>query len=125
MMSRLERGLVFGVVGVRTFVVAWVLTGLVFVAEVAAQTSSLIRTDALVVALNHVAVIDGTGAEALGIGDRVGRIQAGLQADLIVLEGALADDPSVIKNTRIVFRKGVGYDSQAILEQLKGRVGRW
>jgi len=64
------------------------------------------------------------GAQALGIGDRVGRIQAGMQADLIVLEGALADDPTVIKNTRIVFRKGVGYDSQAILEQLKGRVGR-
>jgi len=65
MMRHLERGLVFGVVGVRAFVVAWVLTGLVFVAEVAAQTPSLIRTDAPVVTLNHVAVIYGTGAEAV------------------------------------------------------------
>lgn len=71
-----------------------------------------------------VQVMTYNGAQALGIGDRLGRIQPGMQADVIVLEGALADDPSVIKNTRIVFRKGVGYDSQAILEALKGRVGR-
>ncbi len=71
-----------------------------------------------------VQVMTYNGARALGIDDRVGRVQPGMQADLIVLEGALADDPTVIKNTRIVFRKGVGYDSRAILEQLKGRVGR-
>ncbi len=64
------------------------------------------------------------GAQALDIDDRVGRIQPGMQADMIVLEGALAGDPTVIKNTRIVFRKGIGYDSPAILERLKGRVGR-
>ena len=71
-----------------------------------------------------VQVMTWNGARALGIGDRVGRVQPGMQADLIVLEGALADDPTVIRNTRIVFRKGVGYDSQAILKRLKGRVGR-
>ncbi len=71
-----------------------------------------------------VQVMTYNGARALGIDDRVGRIQPGMQADLIVLEGALAEDPSVIKNTRYVFRKGVGYDSPAILDFLKGRVGR-
>jgi imidazolonepropionase-like amidohydrolase len=71
-----------------------------------------------------VQVMTYNGAQALGIGDRVGRIQPGMQADLIVLKGALAEDPTVIQNTRIVFRKGIGYDSPAILERLKGRVGR-
>lgn len=71
-----------------------------------------------------VQVMTYNGAQALGIDDRVGRIQPGMQADMIVLEGALADDPTVIQNTRIVFRKGIGYDSPAILERLKGRVGR-
>jgi len=71
-----------------------------------------------------VQVMTYNGAQALGIGDRVGRIQAGMQADMVMLKGALAEDPTVIQNTRIVFRKGVGYDSPAILERLKGRVGR-
>ena len=71
-----------------------------------------------------VQVMTYNGAQALGIGDRVGRIQAGMQADMVVLEGALAEDPTVIQNTRIVFRKGIGYDSPAMLEGLKGRVGR-
>ena len=57
MMKRLERGLVFAVIGL----LANGLSGV----EVAAQAPNLVRTDASVVALNHVAVIDGTGAEAV------------------------------------------------------------
>jgi cytosine/adenosine deaminase-related metal-dependent hydrolase len=114
MRKRLLPGLVGAVAGMTAL--AWSAS------SGAAQNAQFIRTDAPVIALNHVSVIDGTGAEAMD--DRVGRIQPGMQADMIVLAGGLAEDPTVIKNTRIVFRKGIGYDSPAILERLKGRVGR-
>jgi imidazolonepropionase-like amidohydrolase len=57
MKKRLERGPVFAVVGMLAIGLS--------VAGLAGQTPDLVRTDAAVVALNHVAVIDGTGAEAV------------------------------------------------------------
>jgi imidazolonepropionase-like amidohydrolase len=63
------------------------------------------------------------GAKVLGIADRVGTIRAGMQADLIVLQGDLVADPSAIRNVTHVFRKGVGYDPVKLTESIKGLVG--
>jgi len=64
------------------------------------------------------------GAEFLGMADRIGSIRVGKQADLVVLDG----DPLVriedIERVRTVFVAGVGFDSAALLESIRGQVGR-
>jgi imidazolonepropionase-like amidohydrolase len=68
-------------------------------------------------------IMTANGAKVLGIADRVGTIRAGMQADLIVLQGDLVADPSAIRNVTHVFRKGVGYDPVKLTESIKGLVG--
>ncbi|HTV60327.1 MAG TPA: amidohydrolase family protein [Verrucomicrobiae bacterium] len=63
------------------------------------------------------------GASFLGISGRVGSIAVGKQADLVLLEGDLAKDSSVIEHPVVVFKNGVGYDSQAIYKSLAHEVG--
>jgi imidazolonepropionase-like amidohydrolase len=70
-----------------------------------------------------VRIMSANGAEILGIDDETGTIELGKLAELVLLEGDLAADPTVIKNVRLVFKDGVGYDSPAMLESIKGRVG--
>jgi imidazolonepropionase-like amidohydrolase len=63
------------------------------------------------------------GATYLGLGDRIGSIAVGKQADLVLLAGDLAKDISAIEKPELVFKAGVGYDSQAIYGSLRGQQG--
>jgi enamidase len=63
------------------------------------------------------------GARYLEIDDRTGSIAAGKAADLMVVEGHPATDIADLRKTRIIFKAGVGYDSQALFESVKGTVG--
>jgi imidazolonepropionase-like amidohydrolase len=70
-----------------------------------------------------VQIMSANGARILDIDDQTGTIEVGKLAELVLLEGDLAADPTVIKNVELVFKDGVGYDSAAMLESIKGRVG--
>jgi predicted amidohydrolase YtcJ len=63
------------------------------------------------------------GARILDEDGEVGTVEEGKLADLVVLEGDLTADPSVIRAVRIVFKNGVGYDPAKLIESTKGRVG--
>ena len=63
------------------------------------------------------------GARVLGVDDELGSIEPGKIADMVLLRGDLSDDPSIIRNTVLVFKDGVGYDSRTLLEEVKGWVG--
>ena len=63
------------------------------------------------------------GAKILGVDKKLGTIEAGKLADLVVLKGSLASDPSVIRNPTIVFKDGIGYDPAKLIESVQGRVG--
>jgi imidazolonepropionase-like amidohydrolase len=63
------------------------------------------------------------GAKILGAYTQFGSVEAGKRADLVVLDGDLASDPSVIHKVRTVFKDGVGYDSAKLLASVAGRVG--
>ena len=63
------------------------------------------------------------GARILGEEERLGSVEEGKFADLVVLEGDLVADPSVIRAVRIVFKNGVGFDPEKLIESTKGRVG--
>jgi imidazolonepropionase-like amidohydrolase len=65
------------------------------------------------------------GALALDAQNKIGSIEVGKTADLVVVEGNIADDINAIENTKWVFRHGIGFNSQKILDQLKGQVGKY
>ena len=65
------------------------------------------------------------GATYEGLANSIGSIAPGKSADLVVVEGDPSRKISDIENTEIVFKDGVGYDSQKLLESAKGRYGQY
>lgn len=64
------------------------------------------------------------GALFLKQADRIGTLAGGKEADLVVIRGNPSASISDIRQTEIVFKDGVGYDSAAMLRTLVGQVGR-
>lgn len=63
------------------------------------------------------------GAKYLGRDDRIGTIEKGKEADLIVVEGDPSREISDVEKVEIVFKDGVGYDSAKLFESARGSVG--
>jgi len=70
-----------------------------------------------------IQIMTGNGAKALKRTD-IGTIQVGKRADLVILNGNLEKDATVIKNAETVFKKGIGYNPESILENMKGEFGK-
>lgn len=69
-----------------------------------------------------VQIMSANGAKILGIDDEVGTVAPGMVADLVVIEGDI-EAAGHIRDTRIVFRHGVGWDAPALIESVRGVVG--
>jgi hypothetical protein len=65
------------------------------------------------------------GATYLSRQDQIGSIAPGKNADLIVIKGDPSARISDVENVEIVFKDGVGYDSQKLLDSVKGRYGEY
>jgi imidazolonepropionase-like amidohydrolase len=63
------------------------------------------------------------GAKFLGEDSRIGSVTIGKQADLMVVKGNPAANISDIEKVEMVFKDGVGYDSQKLIESVQGLVG--
>jgi imidazolonepropionase-like amidohydrolase len=63
------------------------------------------------------------GAIALGIDKITGIIDAGKEADLIVIDGDPSKNISDIRKVVWVFKDGVGFNSKRMFESVKGKVG--
>jgi imidazolonepropionase-like amidohydrolase len=63
------------------------------------------------------------GATFLGRADRAGSIAVGKDADLVVIAGDPATRISDVRNVRMVFKQGIGYDPAKLIESVKGKVG--
>jgi imidazolonepropionase-like amidohydrolase len=59
----------------------------------------------------------------LGEEAEFGSIEVGKRADLVVLAGDPVARPHEIRNVRLVFRDGVGYDPDRLLDSVRGQVG--
>lgn len=63
------------------------------------------------------------GATYLGRADRIGSVAVGKQADLVLIDG----DPSArikdIDKVEIVFKQGVGYDPNKLIDAVRGKAG--
>ena len=63
------------------------------------------------------------GAKFLGEDARIGSIAVGKQADLMIVKGNPALKITDIENVEIVFKDGVGYDSEKLIQSVQGLVG--
>lgn len=70
-----------------------------------------------------VQIMTANGARILGVAQTLGTVEVGKMADLVVLQGDLTADATVIRSPTIVFKDGVGYDSAKLIASVQGRVG--
>jgi hypothetical protein len=63
------------------------------------------------------------GAIFLGQQDHIGSIAVGKQADLVLIKGDPSKKIEDIENVETVFKDGVGYDSQKLIDSVRGQVG--
>jgi hypothetical protein len=63
------------------------------------------------------------GAKFLGEDSRIGSIAVGKQADLMIVKGNPAAKITDIEAVEIVFKDGVGYDSEKLIQSVQGLVG--
>jgi imidazolonepropionase-like amidohydrolase len=65
------------------------------------------------------------GATYLGLADQIGSVTPGKIADLLVVRGDPGTSIADIENVAIVFKDGIGYDPDKLLETVRGRYGQY
>ena len=73
--------------------------------------------------LEAIKIASFNGAKFLGEDAHIGSIAPGKQADLIVVKGNPAANINDIEKVEIVFKDGVGYDSEKLIQSVQGLVG--
>ncbi len=74
-------------------------------------------------AAEAIKIASFNGAKFLGEDARIGSIAVGKQADLMIVKGNPAAKITDIENVEIVFKDGVGYDSEKLIQSVQGLVG--
>ncbi len=65
------------------------------------------------------------GATYLGLADRIGSIEVGKDADLVLVTGDPSKQIADIEVVETVFKDGVGYDPAALLASVRGHYGQY
>ena len=73
--------------------------------------------------LEAIKIASFNGARFLGEDAHIGSIAAGKQADLILVKGNPAVNIGDIEKVEIVFKNGIGYDSEKLIQSVQGLVG--
>ncbi len=85
----------------------------------------LLVTDAGFTVPEAIKIATLNGAIYLGIDAKVGSVQQGKNADLMIVKGNPSKEITDIENVEIVFKDGIAYDSNKLLESVKGRYGQY
>jgi imidazolonepropionase-like amidohydrolase len=75
--------------------------------------------------LEAIRIATYNGAKALGLEDKIGSIEVGKTADLVVIDGDISQHIENIRKIIWVFKQGVGFNSQKIFSSVKGEVGKY
>jgi imidazolonepropionase-like amidohydrolase len=73
--------------------------------------------------LEAIHIATENGADFLGVGDRIGTMKPGKQADFIVVRGKPDQRIADIESVETVFKNGAGYDPAKLIDSVKGQVG--
>ena len=73
--------------------------------------------------IEAIKIASFNGAKFLGEDARIGSVAVGKQADLMIVKGNPAANISDIEKVEIVFKDGVGYDSEKLIQSVQGLVG--
>jgi imidazolonepropionase-like amidohydrolase len=73
--------------------------------------------------LEAIKIATLNGAQFLGEQDHIGSLTAGKQADIMLVKGDPSAKIADIENVELVFKDGVGWDSQKLIDSVKGQVG--
>jgi imidazolonepropionase-like amidohydrolase len=73
--------------------------------------------------LEAIKIATFNGAKFLGEDARIGSIAPGKQADLMVVKGNPGTNINDLEKVEIVFKDGVGYDSEKLIQSVQGLVG--
>jgi len=73
--------------------------------------------------LEAIRIATLNGARFLGEDARIGSVAAGKQADLMVIKGNPAANINDIERVEIVFKDGVGWDTEKLIQSVQGLVG--
>ena len=73
--------------------------------------------------LEAIKVATHNGAQFLGMLDRVGTVEAGKLADLVLVKGDPAQRIADIHNIETVFKDGIGFDPGKLKAAVRGQVG--
>jgi imidazolonepropionase-like amidohydrolase len=73
--------------------------------------------------VESIRILTLNGAKVLGVDKDLGSVEPGKIADLAIVRGNPAVNPADIRNTTLVFKDGVGYDSAKLITAVKGTIG--
>jgi imidazolonepropionase-like amidohydrolase len=73
--------------------------------------------------LQAIKIATLNGAKYLGRDKTIGTIEAGKNADLVLIDGDPEKNIRDIRKTQIVFKNGIGFDSKLLFDSVKGKVG--
>ena len=74
-------------------------------------------------ALEAIQIATHNGAKFLGEDQKIGTLEVGKQADIVVIKGDPSKDIKDIENVELVFKDGKGYDSRKLIDSVRGLVG--
>ncbi|HEY6330311.1 MAG TPA: amidohydrolase family protein [Blastocatellia bacterium] len=87
------------------------------------QREVILLVEAGFTPVEAIQIATANGAKFLGELDKIGTIEPGKDADLVVIHGNPAENIADIEKVETVFKDGVGYDSQKLIDSVKGLVG--
>ncbi len=70
-----------------------------------------------------VEIYSGNAAKFMGRQDTIGKVAIGMQADLLLLDGDFEHDSTAIRKPDLVFKRGLGYDSNLLFAAVRGEAG--
>jgi hypothetical protein len=73
--------------------------------------------------LEAIKIATMNGSIAMGFQDKIGTVEIGKSADLLIIDGDPSKNISDLRKVQYVFKSGVGYDSKKLFESVRGKVG--
>ncbi|HEY2470210.1 MAG TPA: amidohydrolase family protein [Terracidiphilus sp.] len=74
-------------------------------------------------AVEAIHIATENGAVYLGRQDRIGTLAPGKQADMVLIKGDPSKTIADIEKVETVFKGGLGYDSEKLIDSVRGQVG--